>query len=347
VKVTPYLPADRGATRVYLVRLAAFLSFLLAFICSLHWAIDKGLRSMNSSIYGLTNHLIDSKINAQIVITGSSRAASHYDPRIVASKTGLSACNLGRNGSQTDMQLAVLKTYLKHNCVPKFVIHNLDIFSFQTTREVYNPAQYVPYLAEEELYYPLKRINPAIWKSRYVPLYGYAVEDMSFAWVQGLKALLPWPEREASHEGFDPRSVTWSDEFQRFKAENPKGIQWPLEPEGVRLLSDLAETCRNKHIQLIMVYSPEYVGIQNLTLNREQIFSHFRAIATRYQLPFWDYSNWKHAGDTVYFANSEHLNARGAHLFSEELGAALKKHAESQKGRSRQGLTAPAESGTV
>ena len=77
------------------------------------------------------------------------------------------------------MQVAVLRAYLEHNRKPDLVIHNLDAFTFETTREVYASAQYTPYLYDEELYRPLLKIDPNTWKSRYVPLYGYVVEDMN------------------------------------------------------------------------------------------------------------------------------------------------------------------------
>jgi hypothetical protein len=330
-------------TALGLLRLGTFAAFMALLVCGFDFAVNRGLQSMDTSIYGVTNRLMQGKINAQVVITGSSRAASHYDPRIISAETRLRAFNLGRNGSQTDMQLAVLETYLKHNRRPLVVVHNLDGFSFETTREVYNAAQYVPYLSDSNLYEPLRRIDPEIWKSRYVPLYGYVAEDMSFAWLLGLKALIGWYPRETLHDGFDPRPISWSDEFERFKAENPHGIRWPVEPEGVRLVNKLAEICRENKSRLVLVYSPEFTGIQSLTLNRKQIFSRFREMAARNQLPLWDYSDWKHAGDTAYFANSEHLNATGAKVFSEELGAALKRYLQSDKAVSRPVSSAPME----
>ena len=334
---------DAAETTVCVLRLGVFVALLAVLIVRFDCAVNKGLRSMHTSLYGVTNYLVEGKINAQVVITGSSRAASHYDPCIISAQTGLSAFNLGRNGSQTDMQLAVLETYLEHNRRPLVVIHNLDGFTFQTTRDVYNLAQYVPYLSDSNLYQPLRRIRPEIWKSRYVPLYGYVVEDMSFAWLLGIKALVGWSPRENLHNGFDPRTVSWSDEFEHFKAENPQGIRWPVEAEGIRLLNRLAGICREKKIRLVLVYSPEFTGIQRLTLNREQIFSRFRDIAGRKQLPLWDYSDWKHAGDTLYFANSEHLNANGAALFSEELGRALKVYLQSDSSVSNRVSSAPME----
>jgi hypothetical protein len=78
------------------------------------------------------------------------------------------------------------------------------------------------------------------------------------------------------------------------------------------------------------VYSPEYAEMQNLTKNRPEIFSHFNDLAARHRVPFWDYSNWRYAGDTEYFTNSQHLNADGAAVFSADLANRLKGYLAAQ-----------------
>jgi hypothetical protein len=222
------------------------------------------------------------------------------------------------------MQLAVLRTYLEHNRKPEVVIHNLDAFSFITTREVYDLAQYVPYLDDKELYVPLRKINGNTWKTRYLPLYGYVVDDLNFSWVLGLGGFFGWSPREEYFLGFNPRTKRWTDDFQQFKVRNPNGVTWAIEPAGVQVLQDLVRLCREEGIQLMFVYSPEYVEMQKLTRNRADVFSHFHELAACYQIPLWDYSDWQHAGDKQYFQNSQHLNAYGAEVFSRDLGERLR-----------------------
>jgi hypothetical protein len=221
------------------------------------------------------------------------------------------------------MQLAVLKAYLEHNKAPELVIHNLDSFSFEATRKVYNPAQYVPYLYDEELYKPLLQFDRNTWRSRYLPIYGYVVDDMSFSWMLGLAALSGWSPREDFFLGFNPRSKKWTDEFERFKTGNSEGVRWPIDPEGMQSVEDLIRLCQQRGIQLIFVYSPEYIEMQKLTNNRAEVFGRFRQLSDRYHFPLWDYSDWQYAGDTEYFQNSQHLNANGAALFSGDLANRL------------------------
>jgi hypothetical protein len=41
------------------------------------------------------NRIVDGTINAEIVISGLSRALTHYDPRTIEERTRLTAFNIG------------------------------------------------------------------------------------------------------------------------------------------------------------------------------------------------------------------------------------------------------------
>lgn len=305
------------------VRILTFFALIIVLLFAFDWLITFGLRRIPTGGFGVSNRFMSGQVNANVVISGSSRALAHYDPRVIQDVTGRTAFNLGRNGSQTDMQLAVLRAYLKRNQKPEVVLHNLDAFTFVTTREVYDPAQYVPYLYEPELYQALRGINPDIWKTKYLPLYGYVVDDMRFNWMLGIKGLLGRFPREDHFLGFNPRDKAWSDDFERYRADHPDGVTMPLEPAGERALEELTNVCVEKKIRLILVYSPEYGEMQALTKNRQEVFQRFREMAGRLEVEFWDFSGWEHSLDRKYFQNSQHLNATGARVFTQELASRL------------------------
>lgn len=306
------------------LRWALFFALLAGIAFGLHSAITIGLQMIHNSAFGATNRLVNGEINAQIVITGSSRALVHYDPKIIGHATGLTAYNLGRNGSQTDLQLAVLKTYLQHNRKPRLIVHNIDLYSGVTSHEIYDPTQYVPYLGEEAIYRGVKRAYPDAWKWKYLPLYGYVVPDTRFTWVAGLARLVGIEPRQDHFDGFVPRDLSWTGAFDEFRASHPHGFRTPVEPQGLRDLEDLILLCLEQRIPLVFVYSPEYFEIQPFESNREIIFDIFRRLCGRYEIPFWDYSDSvisRHRGN---FYNSQHLNAGGASLFSADFAQRLK-----------------------
>lgn len=328
VAESPEAIASQSAPRISpaqgMLRLICFFIIFIALAFAMNAVITTGLRSIKTSNFGAENDMMQGRVNAQVIITGSSRASSHYDPRIIQVVTGRTAYNLGRNGTQTDIQVVTLKAYLEHNKKPEVVIHNLDAFSFVTTKQIYDPALYLPYLSDPAFYGPLKRINPDMWKSRYLPLYGYVAEDMNFSWILGVKGFFGRSPHQDLYDGFDPRTKRWTDEFQNYKASNPHGVNFPVEPQGIKDVEDLIQLCRQNNIQLILVYSPEYSEMQAMTNNRAEIFAKFHELASRYNVPLLDYSNWAYSADKDMFQNSQHLNDQGAAVFSNDLAQQLK-----------------------
>lgn len=316
------------------LRLIAFLAILAGLIFLMQFLIDHGLRSIRTSGYGVSNRIMSGKVNADIVISGSSRALTHYDTRIISKVTGLSTFNIGRNGSQTDMQLAFLKAYLVHNEVPRVVIHNLDLFSFVMSKEIYDPGQYLPYINEAPLYQEISNIYKDAWKWRYIPIYGYVVQDMRLNWMRGLAALVGVQPSEDQFNGFLPRYSEWTGDFEEFRRQNPDGVKFEIQEKGVEVLSELARICRERGVLLVFSYSPVYWEMRQLERNREEIFERFREIGERYGSLLWDYSSSALCLNRNNFYNSQHLNANGAELFSEEIAHRLRKYLETTKGAS-------------
>jgi len=328
VAVSQRPAAPRVAAVVAVRRLAAFFLVCVAALYATDRGIDAGLRRIQTSDFGIFNRLVSGHINAEILITGSSRALSHYDSRIIQQATGYETFNIGLNGSQTDMQLAVLKTYLRHNRRPSLLVHNLDSFAFETTHQAaFFPGLYLPYLNEEPLYETLEHIDRNIWKSKQLPLYGYAVEDMNFTWLAGLGGLIGWNPPENRRLGFEPRYTSWTGDFESFKRRNPDGIRFPIEPEGIAVFEALLRLCRELGIPVILVYSPVYHQMRALERNREEVFARLHELAERYGASLWDFGGSPIALDRAYFYNSQHMNADGAARFSEDLAEALV-HAE-------------------
>lgn len=300
---------------------------LIVSLFATHQLIDFGLRKIKTSKYGVLNAVVGGTVNADIVISGSSRALTHYDTRILSRELNRTVFNIGRNGSQTDMQLAFLKTYLLKNKKPQIIIHNLDLFSFDRSLEIYDIAQYLPYLREMPLMAEISRIYPDdAWKFRLLPLYGYAVYDTRFTWMLALRGLLNLQPVEDCFNGFQPRFQGWTGDFDKFRSANPNGVKFHIDPAGQQSLAELAALCRSEGIELIFVYSPVYRGMQNLEMNREEIFAEFLRISDKYYATLWDYSSDIICDNKENFYNSQHLNQQGAAQFSSKLAGRLRSH---------------------
>ncbi len=290
------LAAARAKTRkgsaIAMAWVATFFAVLAIALLVTDVLVDAGLRRIDTSVFGVFNRITQGRINADIVVSGSSRALNHFDPRILQERTGRSAFNIGINGSQTDMQVAVFRTYLEHNQPPALLVQNLDSFTFVTSRRgLWFPAQYIPYLDEPALYDGLLAIDPDLWKMRALPLYGYAVHDMNFTWWLGLRGLVGWDPPEDRYLGFQPRYASWNGEFAQFSQGRGKGVAFEVDPQGVQDLEALMELSRDRGIAVLLVYSPVYHEMQDIETNRAAIFQQFRAIADRSGAQLWDYSD--------------------------------------------------------
>jgi len=318
--------AERVKTSGGGMRILCFFALIAVLAVLLNGLVNHGLRRIRTSKFGALNRVMSGEVNADVVINGSSRALDHYDPRVIQAVTGHRAYNIGMNASQTDFQLTVLKAYLDHNTKPRLVIQNLDLFSFVTTKrgEIYDPGYYMPYLWDKGMYDGLRQIDPAVWKWKHIPLYGYAVEDMRFTWLAGVLGFFGFNPREDYFEGFNPQYREWTADFDRFKKDRTAGVTYPIEEQGARDLAAIAGLCRERGVRIVFVYSPEFHEVQDLERNRGEIFGKFREIAGEYHVPLWDYSDAPMCLEQRYFYNSQHLNAEGAEVFSADLARRLR-----------------------
>src|ERR1035438_252813 len=81
-------------------RIVVFFLVIGVLAFALDRAINHGLRRLQTSKFGSLNRVMDGRVNADIIISGSSRALSHYDPRPIGRLTGYSAYNIDRKSKR-------------------------------------------------------------------------------------------------------------------------------------------------------------------------------------------------------------------------------------------------------
>jgi hypothetical protein len=309
-------------------RILVFLALVATVLTALDQLIDGGLRRITTAKYGSLNRIMAGRVGTEIIISGSSRAAFHYDSRKISEITGRSTYNIGMIGARIDVQLGLLKAYLKHNRPPRVVLLNLETSTFTMTPkgEITDPGLFAPHLYEDELYQPLLKVDPAVWKWRHIPLYVYAVEDQRFVWARGLGAWFGLQGPETFHDGFNPNFERWGADFYSFRAYAQEGRTYPLDPAAVATLTELMRVCTERGIELFLVLSPEFHEAQSIVRNRAEIFAVFHRLSTEFKVTFWDYSDSPLSRERDNFYSSQHLNADGATLFSADLARRLKSH---------------------
>lgn len=312
--------------RFFIRKIVLFACLAPVLALALQAILVRGLLKYDTSARGIWNQVIRGDVNAEILICGSSRAQTHYDAQIITTGTGRSAFNIGRNGTHVDLQVGFLKSYLAHNRAPVCIVQNIDVFCFLTSKRVYEPGQYIPYLNEPDLFQRLVSIDPSYARMRAFPLLGI-IEYRLFLTAAG--GLLGITEKEDHFYGYKPEDLVWTGDFEKYKAKNPNGVVMSVQPEGVQVFRELIEICSKANIKLILVYSPEYREGQKLFNNRAEVLGRVREMATTAGAEFWDYSEDSICLDRSLFYNSQHMNRKGATLFTEKLVPRLKRALES------------------
>jgi hypothetical protein len=292
------------------------LCFLLTQALLVH-----GLQRFDAANVGIMNRVMQGGIDARVLISGSSRAMFHYDPRIIEAATGRTAFNIGRNGTRLHEQLHLLKLYLRRNRAPDYLIQNVDLTSLTNSTEITDPKQYIPWLHEDDVYKPLFTLRPYFVVYRAFPLVAIARTSAAETAVRGLMS--PGAGEVTEHKGYAPQSQSWNEDFEKFRARNPAGVMLPIDPPAVAALRELVGIADQYGIRLTFVYSPEFQATQQTFRNRREVLQTIRDLSVREHVPFWDYSDDPISSDQANFYNSQHLNERGATAFSRSLARRL------------------------
>jgi hypothetical protein len=313
------------------VKIIAFIAVLIAIVFAVDRLLMQGLRSSATDTFGYWNRLVQGKLTADILVTGSSRALVHFDCDRIAAVTGRSCRNIGMDGTRFDLQAPLLQTYLKYNPPPEIIVQEIDINALSRRDGLFKPERFVPYLGEKEIYRKLCLLDPAFRLHKYVPLYSFGKFGMKLT----MPALAGWGDKlkgaDMRWNGYLPQDKAWGSDFDKFRNANPDGLAYPIEESEAKDLEDMITAAKNRNIAMILVYAPEYYENCRLTKNRREIFAAYRAIADKYGVPFWDYSDIPLTREKEYFYNSQHLNRLGATLFSEQFAARLKSYLETRR----------------
>ena len=119
--------------------------YLLLIVC-LGNIVDKGLRKSKYSFYAVWNDIYGGKVNSDMIFMGNSRTYVMLSPKIFDSVLGFNTYNLGMNGWGFGMEYTRFKIYLQHNPKPKYILQNVDIGVLGDRPDLYEYAQFLPYL---------------------------------------------------------------------------------------------------------------------------------------------------------------------------------------------------------
>lgn len=121
---------------------------------------------------------------------------------------------------------------------------------------------------------------------------------------------------EFRNDGFQPLEGIWNGEF----GETNGGGMAVVDDSKKQELKHIVNVCKDNGIQLVMLTSPYYGRfISSKTLEVTD------SICEAFGIPYYSYLNQKMFEDPTLFSTGDHLNEKGANIFSSMMAHELKK----------------------
>jgi len=312
----------------FLIKTLVYGILLIGLCYGLQFMADRGLRKSNSNDFKNWTMIVQGEMNAELLITGSSRAMRMIDPRILEDETGLVTYNLGMEGARLQSQLSRWNTYLANNKKPKIIVQTVDLMSMGHAKTVFKKQQFLPFLHKEFVYDALEPVDNKLFIDRYFPLYKYHGYMDEFK--EGISLFLgkSSSKKYTEYRGYESKDKKWNTEFQQMKdtLTNDTLIHPPkLVTEGFEILNEMITDCQSKNIQLVLIFTPQYKGLTELQVQTNSLISGFEELGKKENVHFLNYAFDPICNDTTYFYNAMHLNKLGAEIYSKNLSNDLKK----------------------
>lgn len=293
--------------------ISIFSLILIVILCVLDFGISKFLQT-KSLFLGETevwNNILERKIDAEIAIYGSSRAWVHFNPAIFEEKFLKKTYNFGIDGHGFWLQYLRHKQYFKYNTKPKIIIISLDPFTLYKRKDLYNFKQFLPYMLwNYDFYEYTKSYEGFDLLDYYIPFIRYSGNLHLFELI--------FASSTTRYNGFKGQDLEWDIDLSKIYKKQKSNFQVELDTTSILLFNQFIKEIKEEDIDLIFVYSPEYIEGQHLVKKRNEIFAIYEEISNEYKIPFFDYSNDIISFDKSLFYNSQHLNKKGANKFTEE-----------------------------
>jgi hypothetical protein len=304
----------------FLLRISFFIVPIMLVMFPLDYFISKYLAKSTDFAYGemnVWNDIYTSNVNSDLVIYGASRAWVFISPKIIEDSLNISSYNLGIDGQNFWLQYLRHKELLKYNNKPKQIIVSVDWATLHKNSDLYNYEQFLPYLLwNKDIKEYTDSYNGFSTFDYYIPLIRYCGEISSIK--AAFKSFINYNTDTSRIKGYKGVDRDWNNDLDKAKSEiEPFNVT--LDSASVQLFEQFIMECQKDNIKLMLVYAPEHIEGQEFVINREEIIAKYQYFADKYNLQFLDYSNDEMCTQKQYFYNSQHINKRGAELFTNKL----------------------------
>lgn len=271
---------------------------------------DYGLKSNPECMWLKTPYVVE-KVDADVIVVGSSKATHHYIPAMIADSLGLSVYNCGQDGC----------FYLYQNCIinmvldrykPKTIIWDIQPGCMNAVggeREYQNVRYLSPYYHEGN-----------VWAKQFIDSEDeWSIVKMKcqmFAYNSKLlNSLFPLVIGGSTTEnGYIPLPSEGYD-YPKLSADFEDKSEYEPLPEKMELFASTIERCRREGVELLIVASPQFMHTSKAYLSA---VADLQKVAKQYGCEVYDYADY-YIDSPDMFKDAAHLNHKGAVDFTERV----------------------------
>ena len=203
---------------------------------------------------------------------------------------------------------------LNENIIPKNVLLNLDI-NFFGNYSMRNPGQL---LFDYNKYVFFKDDLKLYFLDIYIPLFRYRkFKGYNISLIDELHKIYFRNNNRIRYKGFEGKNYNWHE-------SSKKDLNFKIDPIRKEELLEMIDGLQKLNVNIILINSPEYIERIRSQGNRNEIIDLYNQVGQKFNIPFLDYTNDSINYNKEYFYNEEHLNAKGADIFTKKLAEDIK-----------------------
>jgi hypothetical protein len=260
-------------------------------------------------------------VTEDLVVFGSSHAAAHYVPDVLEQELGLSSYNAGVAGQQILVHQALQEIMLER-LSPRMIILDIDTFAL-----FHNQFQYDRLSDLYPFYYKHPKILGRILdlKSKFIRLF---LNSKLFQYNSTIVHVIRyWLAPQKDNKGYRPNfaKLATPPESAKLCMESTAPAtrrNRPLDKNLVGALEEFIMNSLKKDIRLVLVISP---NLEHVDLSDNESVIRTKSLTEEYGVKMLNFANApEFLGNYEFFANSGHLNDRGARVFSKMVADSIK-----------------------
>lgn len=280
---------------------------------------DYGLK-VNPEYKSLKTSYVVEKMDADVLIVGSSRAEHHYIPDIISDSLGVSVYNCGQRGGR----------FLYQNCVINMV---LDRYTPKKILWDFLPGCMIVSGDNEKEYRCVRYLSPYYGKNKWTTEFINSEDKMSavkmrcqmFAFNSRLPSYLaPFVRKGATTQNGYVPLPSEGYEYPVLNSDYMDDSKYEPDLKKFELFASTIERCKREGVELLLIASPRYSYSSRAYMCA---VSDLRKMAAEYGYEIYDYADL-YLDDPTRFKDSGHMNHKGAMAFTEMV---IEKHLRSER----------------